>query len=156
MQVQILDDSSFSGFVDDRQYSNFIPLLIPAGVALGVGSIIGGKKAKAIDRNTAQIKADTEKLRAETDARIKAIADQEKETQEKIRKAKELTDKLEESQYNIPTPNVVMQSSDTSLTQGQNQIPQDSGNPLASIPKPVLIGGGVILALVVVLLIVRR
>jgi hypothetical protein len=141
MQVQILDDSSFSGFVDDNRYSNLF----------GIGT-----KARAIDRNTAQIKADTEKLRAETDARIKALADQEKETQEKIRQAKELTDKLEESQYNIPTPNVVMQSSDTSLTQGQNQIPQDSGNPLASIPKPVLIGGGVILALVVVLLIVRR
>lgn len=138
MQVQVFDDSSFSGFVDDSKYSNLFG--------------ITGKAAKNINANVDRINAETAKLRADTDAKMKAIAEQDKATQDKIRQAKELEAKLQET---IDKPISIVPTDMPSAPQ-QDPTQQGSGNPLASIPKPVLIGGGVILALVVVLLVVRR
>jgi hypothetical protein len=153
MQVKVFDDSSFSGFVDDRQYSNFVPLLIPAAAALGVGNLIGNKQAKSINKKVGEINANTAKLKADTDAYIKSISEQEKATQEKLKEAKELRAKLEAE---IEKPISIVPTNPTP-SELQKDVPQQgSGNPLASIPKPILIGGGVVLALVVVILIVRK
>jgi hypothetical protein len=154
MEVQVFDDSSFSGFIDDNQYSNFVPTIVVGAAGFkGVNTIVGNKEAKKINARVDVINANTAKLKAETDAYIKSISEQEKATQEKIKQAKELQAKLEEATEKpisiIPTNPIP--------SEAKQDVPQkSSGNPLASIPKPVLIGGGVILALVVVLLVVRR
>ena len=151
MQVQVFDDSSFSGFVDDMQYSNFVPLLLGAA-GVGVGNVIGNKQAKKINTRVDQLNAEATKIKLENEARLKANAEETRLYEEKIKQAKELKAKLEEQ---IDKP-ISIVPTDVPLAPQQDVAKQVSGNPLASIPKPILIGGGVILALVVIILVIRK
>jgi hypothetical protein len=110
--------------LQDSEYGNF----------LGIGN-----KAKKIDANANQIKADTEKLKAITIEQNKLVADQiaeaEKATQEALAKAREA-----ENIASIPS----VSSPSTSVP---NNAPQST---MSKMKLPLIIGGVVLVGIVLV------
>ena len=141
MDTELQRDAEFDGFVDenvgfvdDSSYSNLF-------------GITGGA-AKRINANTDAINAETQRLREATDKKMKDIADQEKATQEAIKKAKEIKEQLQKQQEVVETQVATQQLAPPM----PSEQPQGQSNTM----KYVMIGGGVLLLGVVALLVLRK
>lgn len=122
---------------DDEQYANLFGL--------------GGKKARAIDSQTDQIRASTDKLRSETDAQMRDVAKQLEDAEQKTKQAQALQDelksKLEDAVKNKKEVEQVADKIKTTTTQSVQS---------ENMKKYILIGAGILGLVVVVALVVKN